>query len=512
MSPRFWSVLPPLERWLLTTVIFLTIAIGGVLAWGDQTYPQVRSFNWESQVVRSSQKAMLFTFNRPMNRASVEQNLVIDPPLAGKFSWAGRRMAYTLDQPLPYGTTYQVRLVEAEDQVGRRSIPEDQPFEAGFRSPDRAFVYLGVEGEEESRLVLYNLTQQTKQILTPPNLVVVDFKPYGQGDRILFSASDRSALDQGQFDPQIYRVTTGLAQTFDPDPSPEEPGTVELLVDNQTYQNLKFDLSPDGKTIIIQRANKQNPGAEFGLWILREGQALEPLETQPGGEFLITPDSRAIVMAQGQGLGILPLEQDPEPLDFLPQFGRILSFAPDGTQAALVRFNPNYTRSLFWVNNQGQQKELWVTDGSILSATFDPSQTILYGLITTLLPGEEYQEEPLILAIDLKTLTQPTPESQAAPPDSTQAIMPLLRIPDQRDVFISLAPDGLGILFDQLDLATTSEEDTDPSKPRSEDNRIIHNSRLWLLPLIPDRFQDNNPTLPNPEPLPLRGLRPHWIP
>jgi len=47
---------------------------------------------------------------------SVAGNLQIDPPLMGKAAWAGRRMAYTLAAPAPYGTSYQVQLQGAQDR------------------------------------------------------------------------------------------------------------------------------------------------------------------------------------------------------------------------------------------------------------------------------------------------------------------------------------------------------------------------------------------------------------
>ena len=503
-----FDTLSPFDRWLLTSIVSLSLIIGLVLLWGDQTIPKVRSFNWDNQVVQAKERALIFTFNRPMDRASGEENLELNPTLPGKFSWAGRRMAYTLDNPLPYGEQYTVSLTQAKDFYQRRSIPNDQPFLAQFRSRDRAFIYLGVEGEEESRLILYNLTRQEKQILTPSDLVVVDFEPYPQSDRILFSAADRTQYQKGEFNLKVYTVTTGIEYAkADATPSQNLPkaGEIKLLIDSDAYQNLKFDLSPDGKTILIQRANKENPGVDFGLWILRENRPLEPLKTQPGGEFLITPDSQAIVIAQGQGVAVIPLgtkeKSEAEPLDFLPQFGRVLTLSPTGSQAAMIRFNTDYTRSLFLVTNQGQPIELWKTNGSIFNATFDTTNRILYCLGSQLLPGDEYQEEPLLLAIDLVA---------ALKSPQTPIVTPLLRIPNQREIFTSLSPDGLALLFDQLEL--TQDNGSDPTAPRSSDSQVIRNSRLWILPLFPDRFQQPNLPLSAPEPLPLSGLRPQWLP
>lgn len=530
------SNLPPLERWILTTIGVLTALIILVLLWGDQTVPRVRSFNWDNQVVGSQDQGLILTFNRPMNRQSVEANLEITPPLAGKFSWAGRRMAYTLEDPIPYGQTFTVKLAQAQDQFQQRSIPVEEPFLSQFKSRDQAFLYLGV-GEEENRLILYNLTLQEKQVLTPPDLVVVDFEPYPDSDRILFSAADRVQYEQGNFDLQIYSVTTGLSYRK-PSSQPQGKavgGQVKLLVPSDRYQNLKFDLSPDGKTIVVQRANKENPGVDFGLWILREGKPLEPLETEPGGEFLITPDSKSMIMAQGQGLAVLPLESGADPLDFLPQFGRVMGLSPDGRQAAMVRFNSDYTRSLFLVTNQGDPIELWRTNGSILKVMFSPDRETLYCLGSQLLPSETYEEEPFLLAIDLtaipqapaaateSTAVEPTVESDAesetdaeldpdeetTPPETVEntlppeALTPLLKLPIQRNISMSLSPDGIAFLFDQVN---ENDSSAGVAAPATE------TARLWILPLLPNGAEEKKTPLPSPEVLPLAGLHPQWLP
>ena len=530
--PASWL---PFDRWAITLMLIFSFLIGGLLLWGDRSFAKVRDFNWQDQQIGARDQAMVFTFSRPMDQASVEEHFQVQPALEGKFSWAGRRMAYTLTYPAPYGTAYQVKIQTARDRFAAGGDQPMQPFVAEFRSRDRAFIYLGVEGDEENALVLYNLTHQEKRILTPKELVVVDFEPYPQGDRILFSATDRTTFDQGQFQPKLYTVTTGIPDLTLPDPTaPRDPssgnlpnpfthtqaestpsaGVVQQILESGGYQNLKFDLAPNGQFIIVQRANLKNPGADFGLWMVREGQAPEPLKTKPGGEFLITPDSNGLIMAQGQGLAVLPLESNQKPLDFLPQFGQVLNLSADGTKAAMIRFNTDYTRSLFLVTNQGQQRELWRTDGSILKAEFDPTQQVLYALVSRLADQEAYVEEPFLIAIDLKKALDldsfQSSDASASPekaenPDqgfNPEAVRPLLRLANQRDVAMSLAPDGLALLFDQVEDETTD----------NNNGKTIRKSRLWLLPLIPPHLTGGDLPLPQPELLPLPGLQPRWLP
>lgn len=501
----------PIDRTAWILILLLSLAIGILIIKGDRTAPRIRDFTWENRQVGTEDAAFMLTFSRPMDHASVENNLQIKPALPGKTSWAGRRMAYTLDAPAPYGENFELKLQGARD---RFSSSDDvraqmQLYTGQFKTRDRAFVYLGVAGDEAGRLVLQNLTQQKQQILTPENLLVIDFKPYPEGDRLLFSASDRTDT-KALLNQQIYTVTTGISlkqSASDPGEKksvssrPESlPGVVNLVLDNKDYQNLKFDLSPNGKIVIVQRINQKNP-ADSGLWMIKDGLPPQPLKTEPGGDFLIAPDSTSLAMSQGQGMAILPLEADGQRLDFLPKFGVALSFANDGSAAAMVKFNrdpSNPTRSLFLVTNQGVEKELLKTDGNILHAEFDPTRKNLYCLVTKRLPGEDYIEEPYLIAINLDTAKR----------------VDLLRLPIQQDIQMSLAPDGLGILFDQVvdqDKTKGNEEkDKQAGLIRSSDGKAIASSRLWFFPILLD---EANMTIPaNPQALELLGLRPKWLP
>jgi dipeptidyl aminopeptidase/acylaminoacyl peptidase len=314
----------------------------------------------------------------------------------------------------------------------------------------------------------------------------MDYEPYAKGDRILFSASDRHAGSDGLLEQKLYTVTTGR------DGKP--PGKIELVLDAKNYQNFSFDLSSDGSTILVQRLKKGKRG-KVGLWMIKQGKKAKPLEAEPGGEFLITPDSNAIAIAQGQGLAILPLEANAEPLEFLPKFAQVLDFSRNGAAAAMVKFNTDYTRSLFLVTNTGVQKELRRIKGSILDAEFSPDGKILYTLLTTLIEGEEYREEPYIAAINLETEEATT----------------LVLLPKHREIQMSLSPDGLGLLFDQISTINRGRSQGSEAMPRTDSGEAIVASRLWLLPLDPSIPPEEMEDL-TPVDFPFPGLRPEWLP
>lgn len=499
MSVKIKLFLQPLDRVAIALMAILSLITVLLLFQGDAIAPRVRDFSWQNKRVGATDSAFYLNFSRPMNTQSVEDNLQIDPQLPGKISWAGRKMAYTLLAPPPYGNTYQVQLNGAKDRFADKLTGKpNQPFKGVFQTRDRAFVYLGVEGDEQGRLILYNLTKEQKTILTPKDLVVVDFKPYPTGNKILFSASERTSDRQGVLLTQLYSVTTGIESELNVQKN-VAPGRIDLVLDDKGYQNLKFDLSADGKTIVIQRVSQKNPG-DFGLWMLKaDGDRNTPpkpqlLQSQPGGDFIITPDSSTLAVAQGQGVAILPLQvQATKPLDFLPKFGMVLDFALDGTKAAMVQFNSDYTRSLFLVTNQGVQKQLVRTTGSINSCLFHPTLPSLYCMLTQLVEGETYQEQPYLAAIDINSGKQ----------------TPLIVMPEQQDVQVSLSPDGLALLLDQIVTATTPSNSPQTNVPRTNDGEAIATSRLWLVPLVASA---KTSTQVQPEQLPLPGFHPRWLP
>lgn len=493
----------PIDKICLSLITILTIVIailisGNKICINNQclfnNYPKVKEFSWQDKKVGVNDIAFILTFDRPMEHESVEKNLIIEPPLPGKISWAGRRLVYTLETTIPYGENYRLSLLQGREKFrGKNKLgTQIQPFVTEFQSRDRAFAYIGSEGKETGNLILYNSTKKNQTILTPDDFNVVDFKFSPNGEYIIFSASEKNSGIEGLRFLQIYKVSTGISNNG----TTKIPGEIELILDNKDYQNNQFDLAGEnGEIVVVQRINRNNP-SDFDLWLIQPQKMPQRLNTQ-GGEFLITPDGENMAIAQGEGIAIIPLKKDAEVLDFLPKYGRILNFSKNGTGAAMVNFNTQnlalrYTKSLVYVNNQGIEKELLNIKGSILDCDFNYSGSNLYCLLTELIQKkDEYLEQPYFVFIDIKT----------------GKVIPLVKLPSYQDIELSLAPDNLGILFDQL-RPQSSDNNTETNNDLITDSgESIIGSRLWLLTL--PSLQSPNPQL---EELKIAGFKPQWSP
>lgn len=415
---------------LLGAVALLTLLITLVLWQGDRSVLRVTQFSWEGKKVGAADREFVLSFNRPVDPSSVEQNLTIEPPLSGKGSWAGRNFFYTLTERPIYGINYQIQLQGTKKSYSNRL---GEPFTGLFSTRDRAFAYIGITPEERGRLVLFNITQQKKTTLTPADLAVTDYAIYPQGDKIVFSAYELADGNEGASRQQLYAVTTGL--NFQGSATSQRAGKLEVLLDAKDYTNQQFDLSENGNTLIVQRKNRRNP-ADAGLWAIVGGQPPRPLGV-PGSDFAVAPDGKSVAVSQQGGVAVIPLVLEAGGQKFFPGYEKSLGFSPEGSKQLAVRNNPDYTRSLVLLNRGGEARDLFTSINPIVSCQFEPrEEQLLYCLKTDLVVSEQgqYQEEPYLSAIDL----------------TTGKDLPLLALPNYRDVQMSMSPDGAALLFDQV--------------------------------------------------------------
>jgi hypothetical protein len=367
-------------------------------------------------------------------------------------------------------------------------------------TPEKMFGYIATEGTNRGRLMVQKMGETTSNTVSPSGYIVKDFRFLPNSQAILFAAVPVTKDLPQILSPQIYQ--TNITN-----------GTPKLVLDNKEYQNIKFEISPDGKTMVVHRVSNKNPG-EFGIFAidLETNKTLQ--RVSQGGSFAITPDSTAIAVAEDTGVVLKPFKTGSKFTTFSNKFGRILSFAPNGSAALFEKYNDNYTHDLFMVSVQGLEKKLLTVTGEIQAAQFTSDSQGVYGIVAELatIPkphnhdhenhqeGDEeeeaagtvgYNSQPYLVAIEVATAK------------STK----LYKLHQQQGISMTLAADGRSLIYDQV---VTDKGTSTTQRLTAPDGQSIAQSKLWMMPL-PETI--NKTTTNNtPQDLKLAGYNPRWAP
>lgn len=494
MKPPFrpsipaWPSLTRFDTVSLSAIAFLGGLITLNFFWGQPSPLRVTYHSWQNQKIGVNDRILKIDFNHPIGATPLNQYLTITPELAGQMTWQGKSLFYTLTAIPRYGTNYQVQLQSPATANNSRPL---ESFTSLVNTHNRSFLYLGIAGEERGRLILFDLTdaqKPKKTILTPKDLQVRQFQVYPQGDRVLLIAADPS-----QSSPRLdlFTVTTGI----NPLESPQNtaiPGRLERLLAEDGYDTLQIALASRGEGGVLLRRNRQNP-VDTGLWAFLPPATARPLGIK-AEQFVLSPQGTHIAVAQTGGVSVVPLLPQGGGTQFWAGYERPLAFTPDGTELLLSQVDANYTFSLQLKNLAAPtQKEILRSPYPIQSCQFDPVLlNHLYCLKTEMVPQADntLQEETFLVKLD-----RHRGKSNS-----------LLALPNYPDVQLTLAPDGSGLLLDQV--ATTPA--VSPQELLTPSQQAIADGRIWLLPLLEPRKNSTTPAVV-PQELTV-GFAPQWMP
>jgi dipeptidyl aminopeptidase/acylaminoacyl peptidase len=365
-------------------------------------------------------------------------------------------------------------------------------------APEKMFGYIATDGENRGRLMVQKVGEAKSNTVSPAGFLVKDFRFLPNSQAVLFAAVPVTKDIAQISSPQIYQ--TNITN-----------GSPKLVLDNKEYQNIKFEITPDGKIMVVHRVSSKNPG-EFGIFAIDIETSKTLQRVSQGGSFAITPDSTAIAVSEGDGVTIKPFKDGSKFANFSNKFGRILSFASNGSAALLEKYNDNYTRDLFIVSDKGVEKKLLTVSGEIQAAQFTADGQGVYGIVAELasIPkphnhdhdnhqdGDEeeeaadtvgYNSQPYLVAIEVATAK------------STK----LYKLHQQQGISMTLAPDGRSLIYDQV---TTEKGTGTTQRLTAPDGQSITQSKLWMMPL-PETI--NKVTTNNtPQDLKLAGYNPRW--
>lgn len=444
-------------------ILVLGLVLAGLMGRGDRQALAVVAFPDQDRHLGVQDAGLTLTFNRWLRPEQLNGTLEITPPLAGRLGGGGRTLTYTFTELPVYSTQYRLRW----------SVAGGKPFEADFRSHDRAFAYIGLQGSQEGRLMLYNLSRRQQVPLTPPDLFVTNFRMPPAGDWVFFTAYPRRD-PQGLKQQTLYRISTGW--NFDQPQRQNIPrGRLEKILDTADYENGRFDLAPDGSVLVMERRSRQNP-QENNLWRISptgEGRSLG-LTAQ---RFFFTPDSQGIAVIQDKRFALVPLIENGGAPVYVTGYDDLLAIAPDGVQLASKRTPQG--QSLWLITRTGEAQEILNSPTVAIDCQFSPRNLAhLYCLkLDVSLVQGQYQQVPYLAQIDWQKRQE----------------KPILNLPQTQEM--QIAPDGVGLLFDQVGL---------------DANGGVTSGKIWAmgLPLPP---ADNPPQGWRSEEL-IPGFRPRWFP
>jgi hypothetical protein len=483
------------DQIVLGSIFVLTLCVALVWGFGDRTPLRVQQFSWEGQQISVRDESFTLSLSQAVDPHWVAEHLSIEPLLPGKLSSVGKKFFYTLTELPIYGQDYQIKL--ATPATNTKSDPDEadtpapviEPFLSRFKTRDRVFAYIGTEDTERGRLILFNLTQQQKSILTPADLVVLNFETYPEGDRLLFTAIPSGGIDVTPEDQQLYTVTTGL--NFQNEEEPPNAGQIRPILNADEYINGRFQLSKNGQRIIVQRINREDP-RDRSLWVI-EGKGEPRALGIPAEDFLISPDAEIVAISQQNSLSLVPLGRNSGAIQAKEDFTKLLAFSPDQTKQIALQVN-NGIYSIFVIDETQDEPErlLLRTLTPFVDCRFEPryAETLYCLKIDQSESLGVNAEEPFLSAIDLESGEE----------------VPLLALPNYQDVRLSVSADGVALLFDQVVTATPN--------PRSElftdQGLAVEGGRLWLLAL--PELRGTSAMQPAPPESLMPGYKPQWIP
>lgn len=375
---------------------------------GDQTVPMVRDFPIADQILSPADIRIQFEFNRDMDQQSIESGFRITPHVTGKFSWIGRRMAFTPDTLLESATDYQVVIDGGSDAKGNGI---KQPFIGSFRTTDRTFAFVSSEKDEEGRLVIYNWSTKEKRIISPENLFVTSYQYASRGHEIFFLAYD-TRNDYHAMNPEDFQAIYSYDLTT---------GTISEEVGIKGFVNSAFQISPDGHFIAIDRT-EVTPNGVFlarNLWlkdnISGSFTKFWYADVQPD-VFFFSPDGSHLVTLDQLGFILVPLKEDKSKIQYLGSYSNAHTFDRKGN--ALVWTDSDdasaftTSNSLIILASDGEKSVLLDRDGFVEQPTFSFDTRTVYFLQT----AEPDERTPLPLT-HLKSIDRDSKRLQAITDD-----------------------------------------------------------------------------------------------
>ena len=308
-----------------------------------------------------------------MDRASVEKNFSLTPEVEGKFSWIGRKMAYSFTEGLQGGESLEVSLKGVKDAQG---VLMKKPYFKNYQTAYQNLYFIGAEGVQKEKLVQFDFKLKNTKILSPKGLIIKDFKIH-PNQKLIYLLGIKEGSDQAR--DNLYQLDL-------------ETKKLDKILDGEKEFIFSFDLSPDGKILLVRKGQVNtfsessliDPGS---LWIFKpeNGKWTEFWNKEIyGSEFFFSPDSNYIVGRLITGdITILPVKENLDQVVYLENYAGSYNLSPDGSKLVFVDFtDPFSPHDLLLRENDGNTKILGKGIGQIQFPIFDRKGDNVYFLLS----------------------------------------------------------------------------------------------------------------------------------
>ncbi len=320
-----------------TVLCVLAAACAVLIVIGLESPPRVLGYQLRLPSSTSSSEIIL-TFNRGMDRHSVENNFHISPDVSGKYSWSGTSFVFTPDDTLPYGQQFTMSVFkDALDEDGR-PLAADAVF--SFSTPQLQFAYIGVDADEAGRLVLSNFDGMQRDILTPQDLHVDKFAITNDRQKIYFLGYTQVYQTNHRDELYLYNLQTKALQQ---------------ITNDQNYLNKDFSLDPTGNLLLLSRVQVSPAGVyltQLESWIAQTSDNIfhKFLNGASVGTAIFSPDGSYILYKTRDGnYQIVPSDaSDDKQAVFVGSYDEAYGFHPLKPLLAFTKYD---TTDLFSMNN-----------------------------------------------------------------------------------------------------------------------------------------------------------------
>jgi Tol biopolymer transport system component len=257
-----------MKRWvlfiLIGVVVFSLVALAGY-AW--LAAPQAGNFSPldEAQDV-PVHSPIRVGFSQPMQQASVESRLHIDPPRDGEFAWDGNTLTFTPNKPWPGNTLVQVQLDSGGRAESGLGLPVWRDHQWSFNTAQALLAYLWPSDGPSDLFMLDPLSGEIRRLSEGAD--ILDYSISQDGLFIYYSAGNPQA------GADLYRLD--LLEATSSGDSFVQP---ELLLACQINACRSPKVSPDGKLLAYERVIPGG-GSSSQIWLLD----LTTLEAQSLGD------------------------------------------------------------------------------------------------------------------------------------------------------------------------------------------------------------------------------------